>query len=71
MMIVALWLREKNQDSNLLAYALAIVIPAHGALFLGGIGYATNPLTFMSLFLHGFMGLLFFDITFTFITLST
>ena len=71
MMIVAIWFREKNQDSRLLAYALAIVISAHGSLFAATIGYATNPLTYLSIFLHGFMGLLLFDITFSLLAITT
>jgi class 3 adenylate cyclase len=69
MTIFALWLRKKKTDSKLLAYVLAIVISVHGALFLCAIGYATNPLTFLSIFLQAYLGFLLFDKFFSLIIL--
>jgi len=71
MMIIALWLRKKNKDSRLLAYVLMVVISAHSAIFFGAIGYATNPITFLALFVQAFIGIFLFDMIGMLLVLTT
>ena len=58
----SLWIRKTDPDNRWVAYITAVLLSAHDAIFLCGIGHATNPQTLMILFLLAFVGLLFFDL---------
>ena len=42
----AFWKHRQKLESKWLAYILSVLISTHGALIIGAVGYATNPLTF-------------------------
>ncbi len=63
--IFALLARKTSQKNHWFVYTGIFLISAHDAIFLCGIGHATNPLTFLVFFLFIFNGLLLFDTYFT------
>ncbi|MBU0736433.1 MAG: adenylate/guanylate cyclase domain-containing protein [Proteobacteria bacterium] len=56
-----LWIRKSDPNNRWVAYVTALFLSAHDAIFLCGIGHATNPQTLLILFLLAFVGLLLFD----------
>jgi len=63
--------RKRTPNSKWLAYSFAVIISIHSFIFVAGIGYATNPVTFLSIIGQAIYGLLFFDIYFSSIILCT
>jgi len=63
-------LRRKDPDNRWLVYGLAVVSAAHEAWFMAAIGHSTNPATFLTLFVLGLIGLMFFDLCFVFIAIG-
>jgi class 3 adenylate cyclase len=59
---ICLWIRNTDPDNRWIAYVTAVFLSAHDAVFLCGIGHATNPQTLLILFLLGFVGFLLFDL---------
>jgi len=63
--IVGFIIRRRHPGSHWFAYAFALTFSAHDAWLIAVIGHSTNPATFLVLFLGVFIGLLFFDFTFS------
>ncbi len=63
-------IRRKDPDNRWLVYGLAVVAAVHDAWFMAAIGHSTNPATFLTLFVLGLVGLMFFDLCFALIAIG-
>ena len=69
--LLAYRFRKRSPNSKWLAYSFAVILSIHTFIFVAGIGYATNPVTFLCIISQAIFGLLLFDIYFSLLILCT